>query len=459
MTQSTVKNQAKKTINFRQISPHEIIIPQNLQPNIEEVEKYTNLLLKRGTPPEPIITQDNELIEGIDQLEAFKKVGQETILAIVKTQSASNRARFAAGINISSLSFIQIEKLLPHPLQKEIYGEENVQESRVFEAIRETGDIEPITVTPDASNPGYYRIIKGHTRVASAQILDYKCIPAYTAIYSSQEAEDEAFLSSNTYRQETNEQKARRAACWWQLIQKKNQERIKAGIATEQAKSITREEVGKIVGWSGTTTEHAIAVIEELPSLPPVKQVQVREAFGKSVDAAYKAIKPPAPKKWKAELFQKVEIIGGGFAGKRGEIRGLSQLHAQVCLEGESLNSRENVLLKHLKPIAVKPIAELPIPPKSIKEEEKEKAEELGLRRGTQALPDVESNTGLAPAEPPLQASYTGLTSPADVAIALCQLTPEQILQMMSLAMPELSEAQEDALDNALTKYWRKAAG
>ncbi|BAZ39380.1 hypothetical protein NIES4101_53330 [Calothrix sp. NIES-4101] len=452
MTQTLDKNQAKDRLDFRKIAPSEIYIPQGIEVDQKEVEKYTEILKKRGAIPDIIITADNTLVEGINELRAAIDTSQKFILARIKP---------GQGIKNSS-NFIEIEvsKLNPHPLQKQIYGDEgDIKESKVFQAIAETGDIEPITVVCDRENPGFYRIIKGHTRTKSAIALGMLTIRAYIAEYANQQEEDEAFLSSNTTREETNEQKARRAAAWWEIIEEKNQQRIKAGKADGQ-NTRTRDEVGKLVGWSGFTAANAVKVIQELPTLPATEAEEVRQKLNKSVDAAHKAIAPskspksPKQKAWKPEIFEKVRIIRGAHDGKRGEIRGISGSYCLVWLEGESLNSRHNLPIYELAPIA----EENPVQ-NSAEGEIAQKAKELGLKNGKQILPDKQRNEGFNPKEiSAVPASHTGLYSPADIAIALLNLKPEQISYALALALPDMSREQIEALDNALSKNWSKVA-
>lgn len=456
MTQTLDRKQAKSRLDFRQIAPTEIIIPQGFEPDLSEVARYTELLKKRGAIPDIIITSDNTLVEGINQLKAALSNNQEFVLARIKpSQGIKNNSNFIE---------IEISKLLPHPLQREIYGDEgDITQSKVFQAISETGDIEPITVTCDRMNPGFYRIIKGHTRTDSARELGFVTIRAYIAEYDSVEAEEEAFLSSNTVREETNEQKAKRAARWWKLIEKKNELRFQAGKKLDGQNFRTRDEVGQLVGWSGFTTEHAIKIVEKLESLPSDKAEEVRQKLHKSVDGAYKAIAPapqktPPVKTWKPQIFDRVRITRGTHDGKRGEIRGVSGSYCMVWLEGESLNARHNIPVYELAPIEesnpVKNSSE-----GSVAAETANKAKELGLKNGKQVLPDKQRNEGFNPKEAkPLPASYTGLHSPTDIAIALMQLKPEQVALVMATALPEMSQEQIDAIDNSLTKNWSKAA-
>ncbi len=455
MTQTLDKNQVKSRLDFRQISPHEITIPQGIEANPEEVEKYTELIKKRGAIPDLIVTHENILLEGINQLQAALNTNQKFILARIKpVQGIRNNPNFIE---------VEVSKLLPHPLQREIYGDEgDITQSKVFQAISETGDIEPITIARDRDNPGFHRIIKGHTRTDSAKLLGYEKIRAYIAEYASTEAEEEAFLSSNTTREETNEQKARRAAHWWKLIEKKNELRFQAGKKIDGQNFRTRDEVGQLVGWSGYTTEHAIKIVEKLESLPPTQAEEVRQKLAKSVDGAYKVIapaKPAKPKTWKPEIFEKVRVIRGNHDGKLGEIRGTSGSYCMVWLEGESLNDRHNIPIHELAPIEVNPVQNSSEGVSSVAKEAGNKAKELGLKNGKQILPDKQRNEGFDPKQAnPFPATNTGLYSPTDIAIALIQLKPEQIALVLATAMPEMSQEQINAIDNSLSKNWSKVA-
>jgi|GEM_PF-5273422 hypothetical protein len=439
------KNQVKSRLDFRQISPFEISIPKGIEPNQEEVEKHLTALKNRGCIPDPIVTSTNELIEGINQLEAAKISKQETILVRVKPTKGNN----------SNFTEIEVTKLTPHPLQREIYGEEDIKISKVFQSIKETGDIEPITISPDPDTPGLWRIIKGHTRAASARELGISRIRAYIVQYSSQEAENEAFLSSNTYREETNEQKALRSLYWWRIIEKRNEERQKAGVS-DGKRSLTREEVGELVGWSGKTAEHAVQVVKEIKNSTDSQASELRAAFNKSVDGAYKLIKNKnktdlQTTNWKPKHLESVEVIGGEFAGRIGEIRGTSGAYCFVSFG--DLHEQHSIPIHQLKPLQFCRI------PTSVKEENKSKAKSLGLKDGKQLLPDKPRNEGFNVKEVrQLPATYTGLHSLTDIAIALCQLSPSEISEVIGRALPSLSAEQINALDNAMSVAWSNAA-
>lgn len=446
MTYLADKNQVKSRLDFRQVNPTKISIPKGVEPNPEEVEKHVAALKKRGVIPDIIVTSSNELIDGINQLEAAKIANQEVILA---------RVQPSKGINSNS-NFIEIEisRLTPHPLQKEIYGEEDIRSSKVFQAIRESGDIEPITVIRDPDTPGKFRVIKGHTRTRSAEELGHTHIWAHITEYASELEEQEAFLSSNTVREESNEQKAKRAMHLWRIAQEKNKK-----VYGDKKGVITRDEVGQKLGWSGVTTEHAIKVVQQLETLPSVKRGQVQEAFKKSVDAAYKLVKPPSvqPQKqtaWNPRIGEKVEVTRGEFTGRRGEIRGTSGSYCMVWLEGDAESERHNLTVYELTQYSLKNLStntEI----SSVATENKLAAASLGLRDKQQVFPDKTRNEGFNPADSqPLPASYTGITTPHELALAISSFSASQLSAAIRMAIPNLDQDQINAIDNALTSRW-----
>lgn len=449
MTQTLDRNQVKDRLDFRKIKPSQISIPKGIEPDWNEVEKYVQELGKRGVIPDIIITSINELVEGINQLEAVKKLKQKWILARVTKDNVSN-----------NLVEVDVSKLTPHPLQKEIYGDEDIHESKVFKAIKETRRVDPITITPDHDNPGFYRIVVGHTRWLSCIELGIRRISAYVEFFICDLDEEEVFLSSNIQREKTNEQKAKMAFRWWQIVERRNAQRksLNNQQHTRDGKNFTtREEVGDLVGWSGYTVQHAIKVVERLRELPEARVDEVRKVLAKSVDAAYKELYPPkveAASKWVPKINDFVEVTGGEYEGKRGEIRGTSGSSCMVLIEGETVFAHGY----HLRPLGEEPSSQ-PKQPTSTKQELKAKAVELGVKSGLQALPDIKRNEGFNPQScQPLPASYTGLSSPVDMALALVQMAPEQISQILEIALPDMVPAQIDAIDNAISKQWSKAA-
>ncbi len=444
MTYLLDRNQVVSRLDFRQINPLKISVPKGVEPNQEEVEKYVATLKKRAVIPDIIITSSNELVDGINQLEAAKIANQEIILARIQPNK---------GINNSSILEVELSRLTPHPLQKEIYGDEDIRSSKVFQSIQETGDIEPITVMLDPDAPGKLRIIKGHTRTRSAEELGYTHIRAHITEYASELEEQEAFLSSNTVREESNEQKAKRAMHLWRIAQEKNKK-----VYGDKKGVITRDEVGQKLGWSGVTTEHAIRVVQQLESLPPIKRDQVQEAFKKSVDAAYKLVKPPSqPQKqaaWSPKIGEKIEVTRGDFAGRKGEIRGTSGSFCMVWLEGESESERHNLPVYELTPCSLIDFSTT-TDINSVSSENKALATSLGLKDSKQILPETPRNEGFNPADSqPLPASYTGITTAHELAIAISSFSASQLAAAIRMAIPNLDKDQIDAIDNALAQAW-----
>jgi DNA (cytosine-5)-methyltransferase 1 len=336
---------------------------------------------------------------------------------------------------------VELSKLHPHPLQVSIYGEEDIEKSPVFLAIAESQDIEPITITPINSG---YEIIKGHTRARAAEKLGWQTIPCHVVSYLSQEARDEAFLNSNTTRQETNEQKAKRAAAWWQIIEAKNAARRSSG-KPDGLRTTTREEVAKLVGgWSATTTERAVRVVDSIKDLAPEQAEVVRSDLNCSVNKAYKKVAEQREARFNPKIFDRVRIIGGQFKGQSGEVRGISGRYCLVSLDGRPPEERESIFIHEMEPES-SPIAEPSQPLTRVRDELTEKGKELGLRGKGQLLPDTPQNEGFNPKQ-----EYIGLTMPTNIAVALSKLTPEQIAYCMAIALPEMSREQIQAITNSL---------
>ena len=102
---------------------------------------------------------------------------------------------------------IEIRRLVPHPCNASIYGEDE-DVSSLVESIRISGWIKPLVVTPS------YIIISGHRRWQAALVLGLETVPVEVREFSSSATELQALLLENDSRHKTIEQKVREANTW-----------------------------------------------------------------------------------------------------------------------------------------------------------------------------------------------------------------------------------------------------
>ncbi len=103
---------------------------------------------------------------------------------------------------VNGQQMVNIDKLKPHPMNAEIYGNEDVTD--LIAQIVASGKIfNPIKIKDD------YTIISGHRRWQAAKALDMQEIPCEYVSFDSDEEELAALVMFNYQRQKTNEQKTR----------------------------------------------------------------------------------------------------------------------------------------------------------------------------------------------------------------------------------------------------------
>jgi len=93
---------------------------------------------------------------------------------------------------------VDINILREHPLNKEIYGDDDTEEQfqELVNRIRESGWIDPVIVNKD------FTLLSGHRRLRAAKLLGYDSIE-YEKINVDTEHELEILLNSNVYREKT----------------------------------------------------------------------------------------------------------------------------------------------------------------------------------------------------------------------------------------------------------------
>ncbi len=103
---------------------------------------------------------------------------------------------------VNGQQMVNIDKLKPHPMNAEIYGDEDVTDL-IAQIVASGKIINPIKIKDD------YTIISGHRRWQAANALDMQEIPCEYVSFDSDEEELAALVMFNYQRQKTNEQKTR----------------------------------------------------------------------------------------------------------------------------------------------------------------------------------------------------------------------------------------------------------
>ncbi|MEH2034052.1 MAG: ParB/RepB/Spo0J family partition protein [Nostoc sp.] len=444
---------AQRLDNFKPCNPHEIRISNDLSADESEVQKVIDGFQANGTIPDIIITEDGELIEGIDALEAAIRLDQQIVMV-----------QLAPSIKPQiDIKWIPIELLDPHPINEKIYGEsEDV--TALAESIAKEGLQEMFTAKPESN--GRYTIIHGHRRRLASLKAGIKVVPAKLKNFPTMEDELAALLSGNEYREKSIEQKSREYLVWLEI--EKERSKSRCGRPGEGL-GATRDILAKRVGLgSGVNAEHAIVCVKTLDEtadapLGSVRQKQHEQlkqllSRTRGVDAAYKLIKPEPPpnqtqQRWKPKEFkefERVKIIDGPNKGSLATVRVITGAFSAVChLDGTPEDKRHQIAFNQMQAIPeVKP-------PTSVTQELDQKQKESGLgTRRSQLLPDKDRNEGFNTAEnPTLMVTLTSdEIAVAEAANKLIKLTSKQLYEVMCKVEPELTSAHLEAIWKALEK-------
>jgi len=119
---------------------------------------------------------------------------------------------------------ISIDKLKPHPINKNIYGEESKEIKMLSEQIKKSKMITNLIVNQDNI------IISGHRRYYACLILNIKEVPCKKIIFKDENEELERLLIENQYRDKTTEQKAREGQLQEKIERDKAEKRMLSGI-------------------------------------------------------------------------------------------------------------------------------------------------------------------------------------------------------------------------------------
>jgi ParB-like chromosome segregation protein Spo0J len=193
--------------------------------------------------------------------------------------------------------------LKPHPLNEKLYGK--MQVSRDFEelrdSIRENGILVPLLVTPDNT------IVSGHRRWFFAKQQHIDEIPIQR-VETKEPAEIEALIiHTNRQRVKTTEQEAREFKHLKRLAEAKAAKRTGGRPGKEEkpkenfpeVSGQARDIAAAAVGMSGRTAEKAATVVDAIDAMEAEGKAEdaekLRATLNRSVDGAYKEIRPSQP--------------------------------------------------------------------------------------------------------------------------------------------------------------------
>jgi len=194
-----------------------------------------------------------------------------------------------------------IDRLRPHPKNREIYGD--TADDELVRSVREHGVLTPITVTAGGV------VVSGHRRLVAARATGLKVVPV-TPFGSEDELDVvEALIESNRQRSKTNEQVGREAVELFSVISRRNDLARRehgrtapgrpantsaqmGGSETGVRSRETREQVADKLGVSRRRAEEARRVVLAVDQLAADGKTQESERLrqtlnGRSVHRAY----------------------------------------------------------------------------------------------------------------------------------------------------------------------------
>ncbi len=164
---------------------------------------------------------------------------------------------------------INIKNLKPHPMNKDIYGEEDIK--GLAEDIKKSNTITTLIINQDNM------IISGHRRYYACLSLGIKELPCEKIIFNTENEGIERLLLENKYRDKTTWQKMQEAKAWDKIETDKAEKRkestqfnktVVQQVALPEEKGKTRDIVAEKVGiGSGETYRRAKDAVKKIDQL------------------------------------------------------------------------------------------------------------------------------------------------------------------------------------------------
>ncbi len=217
----------------------------------------------------------------------------------------------------------KVDELKPHPLNKKIYGTEEISET-FLASVRQKGILVPLAVKADGT------IISGHRRWQAAKAVDLKTVPVEVVSYDNELDEREAIIEFNRQREKTFSQKMAEAEELEAIERERASRRIVEGAKVGAAvtnkgkrpvetfpqgeKGKTRDKVAEAIGiGSGRTYDKAVKVWEAAKQGNELAQdlVQKLDRGTISIHKAYQDIRRKELRKEKEAKLTERELPKG----------------------------------------------------------------------------------------------------------------------------------------------------
>ncbi|HLO84829.1 MAG TPA: ParB/RepB/Spo0J family partition protein, partial [Nostocaceae cyanobacterium] len=242
------------------------------------------------------VNREQVLVYGIDTVAAAKKLQQNSLIVEVEEEPYRGSGRREA-------IMIPIDQLKDHPLNPSIYGEDE-SVTNLVEAIQESRRIDTLMVCPDPQD-GKYLILSDHRQRKVGEILGLTELPCEIIEPKNEVEEIQIFISLNTNRELSIEQKARAGI---ELEKVKKQEARKRQGQKGKGEGAVRDWIAKFVKLgSGVNYEKAKACVLAMDAgHPKAKEIKAKLSGVRGVEQAYKLLNctSPTPKPTPEELAQ-----------------------------------------------------------------------------------------------------------------------------------------------------------
>ena len=172
---------------------------------------------------------------------------------------------------MNNINNINIKYLKPHPMNKNIYGEEDIK--GLAEDIKKTNIITNLIINQDNI------IISGHRRYYACLSLGRKELPCEKITFSNENEELERLLTENKYRDKTTWQRMQEAKAWEGIEKSKAKKRQaitgskNLGLVSDPGHTLEDKDratvaiAEKVKLGSGRTYERAKKVVEKIDKL------------------------------------------------------------------------------------------------------------------------------------------------------------------------------------------------
>ena len=254
-----------------------------------------------------------------------------------------------------TLDSIRYGDVLSHPLSEKVYGKPKPT-AALLSSIEKVGILQALVV--NETSEGKFELLVGNTRREAWRLLyeqkrvKTQWIPCKFVQLSPIEAE-QMVLESNLQRVKTKEQEAReyREKLRIEKMFAKYRQSLRVNLP-QDSKGKARDIAAKGLSMSGSTAERLLTVVEAADHGDKAARAALKAVnAGGSVDAAYKAVKPPKNTEEIAAQNKAAQAYTAQFKAKgiTAEVSRAKDGKFHVMLKNQAVKQVENLLKGELQ--------------------------------------------------------------------------------------------------------------